>query len=540
MKKHYFSKIIALIASVGLLAACGSNDTNTEESPSGVDSNNSQMVMAQVNPPLTFNTINGGDAASKFVQAFMFDSLLDMQEPLEFLPKLADSFETEDNQTFTISLNQDAVWSDGTPITSDDFLFTLNRAADKEVESQIGSYIAVLEGVDDNGKLPEGESDIPSLVKVDEHTFTFTTKQPVDPNLVKEQIGVNVMLLPKHILEDVEKSELSEHPFMLNPTVTSGPFSFEDYKRDQYIQFSANSDYYRGAPELATLYIELMSGSNFAVRIESGEVQMNASASIGKIPVQDYSRIEGLDHIETSLEPNLGFQTMMFNHNTVEDPNVRQAIAKAINREYLVDELLQGTGEVIDGPYTSFHPYFNEDLDIIGYDKEEAASLLESSDWDRPLQLLVPTGNQIREQSANIVAENLREAGFEVEISTFDFSTIMQRANAGDFDLMLMGFTFTLDPDYSSLLGVEGPYNFMNYDSTKSEDLLVAGRLADNAEDRLQIYNELQEVWQDELPFITLYSDFDFAAVSKDVTFGGPRPLGMHYDLNKWSVTGPQ
>lgn len=95
---------------------------------------------------------------------------------MEFTPKLAESFETEDNQTFTIKINKDANWTDGTPVTSADVAFTLNLVANPKTETAVGAYLTVLDGLTDDGKLPEGETEIPSITIVDEKTIQFKTK----------------------------------------------------------------------------------------------------------------------------------------------------------------------------------------------------------------------------------------------------------------------------------------------------------------------------------------------------------------------------
>ncbi|WP_396954485.1 ABC transporter substrate-binding protein [Niallia sp.] len=80
-----------------------------------------------VNPPIAFNPINSSDVASQYIEGFMFDSLLDMPESLKFTPKLAESFETTDNQTYTIKINKNANWSDGNNLNNLSFIFNMER-----------------------------------------------------------------------------------------------------------------------------------------------------------------------------------------------------------------------------------------------------------------------------------------------------------------------------------------------------------------------------------------------------------------------------
>lgn len=527
-----FSIVILL-----LLSACaGANNT---ASTSGGSKENT-MYLGLVNAPVSFNPINSSDIAAAWLEKFMFDTFLEMTAPLEFTPKLAESFETEDNQTFTIKINKDANWSDGTPVTSADVAFTLNLVANPKTETAVGAYLTQLDGLTVNGKLPDGVTEIPSLTIVDDKTIQFKTKEPVDPNMVKEQLGSKFMILPEHILKDVAPENLQKDPFMMSPTVTNGPFKFVKYAKDQYIEYAKNDDYYLGEVELDKLFVKIMPAANLVAQLQTGEIHMNAAGGIGKIAVQDFETVEGFDNVTTKTEKTYGYQNMSFNMDTMSDQKVRQAIAYAIDRQKIVDQLLKGEGEIIDGPYTSISPYLNKDLETYTYDPEKAKQLLEEAGWDfdKTIEFVVPIGNKVREQSANIIAENLKAVGLKLNTTTYDFPTIMSKAKAGDYDLMLIGFTNTIDPDLTTIYGSSGSSNYTMYNNPKVDELLEKGKQEPDTEKRKQIYNELQEIWSEELPIFTLYSDYDFAAVSKDVAFGGPKIFGFHNELYKWSLTG--
>jgi peptide/nickel transport system substrate-binding protein len=545
-------RLLVIVLAITVIAACSSNNnagtSGTSGTASPTASNASEggdkpvadktLFIGMSIPPVAFNPLANGDIASTYVQGFLFDPLLVMDGPLSFVPKLAASIESEDNQNYTIKLDEKAAWSDGTPLTADDVIFTLNRAADPQVNSVYGAYVSILEGVEATGKLPEGQSEIPSVKKVDDHTLTLTTKQPVDPNLVKEQIGSKILILPKHILENVAKDQLAQDPFMLNPTVTSGAFKFVKYEKDQYVQLAANTDYYQGSPKLGNVYIKILTVPNLVAQLQSGEIHMTSGGSPAKIPVQDYETIQNLPDVTSSIEPTLNFQTVLINQAKLTNVELRQAIAYGINRQFIVDELLAGTGEIINSPYTSLHAYSNPDVQSYDYDQEKSKALFQQAGWnfDDTLELIVPTGNQIREQVANIIVENLRQVGVKAQISTFDFPTVMQKARAGEYDLLLMGFTFTMDPDYTSLYGSNEPYNFMKYESAENDRLLLAGKNEADPAKRKEIYNQLQELWQKELPLITLYSDPDFIPVSKKVIKGGPKVFGTFAELQNWDI----
>lgn len=542
---------IVTIFSLLLLAACsgGTSSNVTQDNSnsnsisnstsSNTDEDPTSMFIGLVNPPTGFNPINSGDIAAMFIQKFFQDTLLEMDGALNFVPRLAESFESEDGQHYTVKINKNAKWSDGTPVTSHDVAFTINTIANPKSETTQGANISMLDGLEQNGKLSEGETELSSIKIVDDKTIELTTEVPVDPNYMKEVFALNVLILPKHILGDVPVAELSKHPYMQKPTVTSGAFKFVKYEKDQYVELEANKDYYMGTPELDKLFIKIMPAPNLVAQLQTGELDFNISKGIGKIAVQDYDTVSGFENVETSIEPTIGFQTMMFNNGRL-NADVRKALAMAVDRQLIVDKLLKGFGEVIDGPYTSVSPFLDRSLGKIEYNQEKAKQMLEAAgfDFNTPLELVVPIGNKVREQSAPIIAQSLSKIGVKTEITNYDFPTIMQKGKAGDFDLLLIGFTLTLDPDSSNVYGTDATYNFMGYSNSEMDELLLKGKQEADVNVRKDIYSDIQKIIIDEVPVLTLYSDHDFAGVNKRVKYGKPRTFGTHHNLQKWSVSG--
>jgi peptide/nickel transport system substrate-binding protein len=545
--KSTFQKFMSstAILSLLLLGACsGASETASKDKPkestqskSHEDSNS--MFIGLVNPPTGFNPINSGDVAAMFIQKYFQDTLLEMDGPLNFVPRLAESFESTDGQNYTIKINKDANWSDGKPVTADDVAFTINTIANPKSETTQGANISMLAGLEENGKLKEGQTELSSVKVIDEKTLELTTKVPVDPNYMKEVLGLNILTLPKHILGDVPVEELAKHPYMQKPTVSSGAFTFVKYEKDQYVELAANNDYYMGAPKLEKLFIKIMPAPNLVAQLQTGELDFNVSKGIGKIAVQDYDTVKALDNVTANVEPTIGFQTMYFNNNKM-NKEVRQALSMAVDRNLLVDKLLKGYGEVVEGPYTSVSPFHDKSAGEIEYNPEKAKQLLEEAgyDFNTTLELVVPIGNKVREQSAPIIAQSLGKIGVKTKITNYDFPTIMQKGKAGEYDLLLLGFTLTLDPDVSNVYATGAAYNFTGYSDAKMDELLLKGKQEADVEKRKVIYKEVLTKVIDDVPLLTLYSDHDFAGVNKRVEVGKPVTFGMHHNLQLWSVTG--
>lgn len=544
--KKFSKKMMGFVtaASMMLLAACGNTDgadagsASQDVAGTSAESSTDTLYIGVTNPMGNLSPINAASVSTRWVQRFYFDTLLEMTDPLEFAPKLAESFETTDNQTYTIKLNPEAKWTDGTQITADDVVFTLNLFANPEAET-IGLYLTSLEGVDDSGKLVSG-TEIPNLVAVDETTVTFKTKSPVDPNYVKEMIGTNVFIQPKHVVEAVPVADLNGSDVFTQPTVTSGPYKFVEYVQDSYLELTANEDYYRGAPEISSIFLRTMSATNVATELQTGGLTMNASGGIGEISISDTEMMQKVDGLEVTVQPSWTNQFMYINSNHF-DQAIRQAMSHAVNRETIVNNLLQGNAEITNGPYSSASPYYNENLEPIAYDPEKAKEFIAQSDYDmtRPIELMVPTGNRVRELSANLIEQDLEAVGFIVEQVTYDFPTTLEKARAADYDLYLGGIGVPVDPDLTSYFGAVGASNHSKLDDPEIEALLEAGKVETDSAKRKEIYDEFQVVLQEKAPILPLYSQSDIVIKNKNLD-GGINAYwgGSLYDVHEWTISG--
>ena len=532
--------ILYCLLLVLVLSACSSKD-KTQESTNNENTGEKKVVsVGFMNPVGSINPINTTDVSSKEVINLLFDSLFDVTSDLEFVPKLASSFETTDNQTFKITLAENANWTDGTPVTSEDVLFTLTTMANPDVQSLGIASLNVIQGLDDSGRI-EGEdlTQISGFKIVDEKTFEVTTKSPLDSSYLKENLGYHINIIPKHILGEIEPAELHMNPFIENPNVTSGAFKLVKLAHDSHVEFIPNEDYYRGAPILDQLIFKIMPSSNLVAQLQTGEIQM-VHPGAGQIPVQDYERVRNIPGITTKDGKPYNYQAIWFNTEKIEDPNVRLAMTYAINREMLVDKLLQGEAEVVNGPFTSIHPYFNKEVEIFEHNPEKAKQLLKESNWDmqKPLNITVPVGNQIREQAAAIIAENLKEVGFNAQITKYDFPTLMQKGKDGDFDLLIMGMPLRIDPNRAASIIYDrnGAINYSNYDSPVVQELFAKGSLEPNPEKRKEIYDEMQQVINKDLPLITIFAEYSFNPMSTQMIKGEPKSMGMFYDVHEWDI----
>ncbi|EKN67633.1 family 5 extracellular solute-binding protein [Neobacillus bataviensis LMG 21833] len=535
-----FLTILSILMLLFLSACSGADETSSsskdKEKGNASAGLGDTIVVGVSNAIGSLNPINARDLGAMTLSSILFDPLFEPNEKMEFQFKLAESFETKDNQAFTIKINPKANWTDGKPVTTEDVKFTFETIANPVAQSVGLKTLNIIEGLDDNGQLLKGEKTVKGIEIVDDKTFIIHTKQPTDPNYIKGNL-INFRIIPSHILKDKDLATLHQDPFMLKPTVSNGAYTLVDFKGETQVEFKANPNYYRGAPKTEKLFFKVIPQANITAQLQTGEIHMNYPA-VGAVAIQDIEKVKNMANVEAIDGKGYDYQEIYMNTKTFTDPKMRQAIAYAINRPQIVEKLLKGKAEIIDGPYTKLHPYYNKDIKNYEYDLTKAKKLIEESGWDKnkPIRVNVPVGNQVREQSAVIIAENLKAVGLNVQIQKFDFPTHMQKGAKHDFDLMFLGIPYQIDPDLSAFYGTNGPYNFADYSNPEVDELIMKGKSEPNPENRKVIYDKIQEILHEDLPTISLYSDYLMGAVSKKVKVGLPRQFGMFYDVQDWVV----
>ncbi|GKS14848.1 ABC transporter substrate-binding protein [Paenibacillus chitinolyticus] len=543
-KKHRITWLIVLAAFMTGLSACGAPAASPASSPypggepgKGANTGEKTVYIGIVNAPITLSQINDqGDSASDNVIALLNDSLLNLNEKFEFTPKLAESVDTKDNQTFVVKLNPSAKWNDGKPFTTADVAFTLQTALHPKVETYF--KLNFIEGLNNAGKLEEGKTEISGLKIIDDRTFEVRTKTPVDPLLFKERFGTKVFFLPKHILKDVPPEQIATHPYFQKPEVTIGAFKFANFVKGQYVEVAKNPNYYLPPAKLDKIFIKVLPAANLVAQLQTGEIHMN-SLPVGLIPITEYEKVKALPNVElTTSNPSIPPE-LFFNTANISDARVRQAVAYAINRKLIVDQLLKGQGEVIDGGIPSYHPNFNKDIQTYPYDPEKAKKLLQEAKWDtsKPIRFLIPVGNKVREQAADILVQNLQAVGLKVQVQKYDFATLIQKVRKKEFDLTIFNRDFYIEPSsYFTLYKSDSTSNYYSYNNPKVDELITKGETESDPAKRRQIYNELQAVIHEDVPTLAVYSEKRLLAVSKDVLVGKPRDIGMYNNTNEWDL----
>ena len=526
---------VVLVLAMALVSGCGGKAKKEAATKTVSDT----LYIGMANAPEFFNPFLNPGIAGKYAIRFMYDTLVSMPEPNQFTPALAESFDSKDNQTFTIKINPKAKWTDGKPVTAHDVAFTLNTIANPKVETSKRTYIKMLEGVDDKGILPEGVKAISGVKVVDDRTLTLKTKTAVDPNYLKSFLGFEVFIAPKHVFEKVEPTAFSTFEASIKPSVTSGPFKFVTYKTNDHVEYAANTDYYRGVPKLKKIFIRIMNGTNLVTELKSGGIQMVAGGGIGILPIKDLDMLKKDSKLVIRTAPALQNQNLDIN-NSLPEFNVkfRQAVTTAINRKQIVDQLFKGTAQVVPTLFTPASSVYDKNVTPLPYDPGKAKQLLAESGFDTSKEIIlsVPIGNILREQSADLIQQDLKAIGLNVKQQKMDFPTLLAKARKGEYQMILIGYGLTVDPDYSSYFVPGGSNNYAHTNDAKLTKMMLDAAAMTSADKRKVAYSEIQKYMKEQQFITCLYSPDYIIGQSKSLK-GGTKDFwdGSLSNLHEWS-----
>ena len=474
---------------------------------------------------------------NKYAVGLQFLPLVELDSDLNFQPMLADSVMTEDNLTFTVHINDEAVWSDGTPVTAEDVEFTVLRLASPVINNATMMLYA-FEGVGDDGFVEEGATGIEGIRVVDEKTIQFTSKYPMALTTFENTYGRYLHTLPKHVLGEYSEEELLTLDWFNHPDVVSGPYILTDYDTDHYISYTANENYWKGAPKIGKLNIKIVEGSQIYSGLQSGEIDITHH-TMTAIPQEDYESIEALENVETVYGLPITNQSAFVQTANIPDARVRQALVYAIDRNQLVEQLLKGHGEVVDGFLSSASPFFDDSIEPISYDPEKAKELLEEAGWDgsQTLRFYVNSGDSTFVNGAQVLAAQWAAVGIRVEVTTVDLATLMTVAGSTDYDIMAVQYTYApVDPypDVDWLLSGEGSWT--GYADASISEALAGTQQTSDIEEIRSLYSIVDKKVQEDVPMFSVYVISAQGAVSSRLSGAKPSAYGFFNDVQNWDI----
>ena len=474
---------------------------------------------------------------NKYAIDLIFLPLMELDQDLNFQGMLADSITTEDNINFLVHIDDKATWSDGKPVTAADVEYTVLRLASPVVNNTTLMLYA-FEGVGDDGFVEKGATGIDGIQVIDDKTVQFTSKYPMALTTFQNTYARYLHIMPKHVIEKFSEEELTTADWFNHPDVISGPYFLKDYDNDHYISYEANADYWKGAPKIEKLNFKIVDASQIYSGLQSGEIDITHH-TMTAIPQEDYDSIEALENVEVVYGLPITNQSAFVQTKNIPDAKVRQALLYAIDRQQLVDQLLKGHGEVVDGFLSSASPFYDDSITPFSYDPEKAKELLAEAGWDgsKTLKFFVNSGDSTFVNGAQVLVAQWAQVGINVEVQTVDLATLMTKAGTDEYDIMAVQYTYApVDPypDVSWLLS--GEDSWTGYSSDEINAALEGTQQTSDVEEIKELYSVVDKKVQEDVPMFSVYIISAQGAVNKRLSGAKPSVYGFFNNVQNWEI----
>lgn len=469
-----------------------------------------QLNIAWNAPPPDFNPLTAVSRA----QGWFFNSVMSSLtmanfETQEFDPDLAESWEAApDGNSYTFVIRRDAKWHDGEPVTANDIAFTYRLALNPATQSKQTGKLALIRGAADY--TDETTDDVPGIQVTGDHTITFEMEFPNGLFIYETLFSI----LPEHILGNVEPSDLAQHEFFINSPIGSGPFKFVQYQPDQFVEVEANSDYYFGEPQLSKIVYNIIeSPDTISIALGRGEIDMpvfdggTAETSLFEQYIED----DGFRIVGTQGSSVVGYG-WNYRIEDLTDPRIHQAFLYALDRASLIQAFNADNGTIFNSFMT--HSWYQkpEWAEMYPYDPERARALLEEAGWDSNrtvnVSLITLANEQVR---AQVAAEQqmLAEVGLMIEFQEMELPVWVDTFyDTHDYELVRVTFGVFPDPDgFLNFHMTADSQDAFGYANPELAEKIEQGRRTVEQEERISIYQEINEEMLTTLPVCPLYME---------------------------------
>ena len=467
----------------------------------------------------------------------MFLPLVDEQPDFKTIePRLAESWEfSDDRRSLTFHLRDDVVWSDGEPVTSDDVVFTYNAWTNPDVAWESAFALEAVEGVE----------------AVDEHTVRFDFSRAYSTQLL--DVAAGAVILPEHTWGQKPFDEWrTAGDWFRENLVVNGPFDLESWTPQQEVVLVRNPRYYEeGLPYLDRLVLRIVPNqANQLTQLLTGDLDL-----VIQLSPDDVERVEATEGVRiipywTRAYISLGLNQRRAPFGQVE---VRRAITLGIDRQTLVDSIWGEYGRVIASPIPPNIWAYNEDVEPLPYDPDEARRLLDEAGWTdsdgdgvrdkdgEPLtiDLMTNTGNRQREDAMVLIQEQLGRVGVAVTPQALEFNTMIQRVMGGDFDAVITGWSIPTTFDFRYAFAseeIDGGSNVIAYSNPEMDQLLADIRSAPTLEEAKPLIDRLQVMLQEDQPYTFLWQSQRLVGVRNRLQGVNPNHLFSLFEARHWWV----
>ena len=430
---------------------------------------------------------------------------------------------SRDGMIYNFSLNPKAVWHDGQPVTSDDVIFTIQMMSS------------------DNSPMP---ADIRQFwqqietIRLDDKTLQFKLPEPFAPFLEYLTFGV----LPSHLMGDLTFTEMVDNAFNMQP-IGSGPFQFDHLITSEGqisgVVLSAFKDYYSQGAYIDKIAFRYYQDARAAyAAYKAGDI-----GGMGEVAPDILAEVlteEGLNLYTTRL-PEMTLLLLNLDSPQVtffQDVNIRKALMQGLNRQAMINTLLQGQAILADGPIFPGTWAYYDGIEHYSYNPDQAIALLREGGFTLPasggdvrtsedgtqlsFELLYPDDSE-HASLANAIQRNWATLGIQVTLTALPYDQLVsERLDTSNYQAALVDLNLSRSPDpdpypFWHQAQISSGQNYSMWDDRQASEYLEQARITTDLGARTRLYNNFQVRWSQELPALPLYYPVYTYAVSSDV-----------------------
>lgn len=498
----------ALLAAFGIAVIFGCSKAKSPD----LEAN--RVVVGIESNPVSFDPRLATGAKSIRINALIYSGLLRMGTDALPEPDLAETWEMNDETTYTFHLRKGVKAHDGGIIDARDVAFTFRSILDKNLKSAYRSDFEVIKSIE----TPDNE------------TVVIKLKRPHAPFLTNMMIGI--------IPERAKDRDIAREP------LGSGPFKFESWDFGSEVHLTAFEDYYGGAPSIKTVIFKVVPNDvTRALEMLKGEVDILEN----NLPLDYLKEFSGKPGIRIITSPGISYSYIGFNlkHEALAKKPVREAIAHAIDRHAVIDYMLAGTGEPATGLLSPRNWAYDPEVRTYKYDPELSKRLLDKAGYPDPdgdgpeprLKLTFKTStNRERIRIVHALAAYLKKVGIEVKVLTYEWGTFYADIKSGNYELMSLSWVGITEPDiYRYVFHTESfppaGANRTFYNNPEIDRLTDLGRITVDKTARKKIYSSIQKILAQDLPYVSLWYNHDVVVMDDRIQGFEIRPGGDYLSL---------
>ncbi len=479
------------------------------------------------NNPRDYDPATTHGAGDKLV----FSGLVAFDPRMNLIPDLAENWKVSpDGMTYTFQLRQNAKFHDGRPVTSQDVIYSWERAADPKTQSDtVLTYLGDILGVQE---MHAGQADhIRGLKAIDDHTLQVTIDAPKPYFLLK-------LTYPTAFVVDRANVE-SGSDWYRHPNGT-GPYKLIQWKPFQQIVYQADPDFYLGPPAIPYVVIQLYSGDSQGL-YEAGQVDMTGVYSIDRFldPSEPLHQ-----ELVTGVDLCTNYIVFDVTQPPFDDVKVRQAFTMAFNRQQYIDVVMNGHALPAIGPYPPGLPGFNIGLKGLPYDPVQARQLLAQSKYGgaQGLPPIVYTdaglGSSISPDVAALAQMWKQNLGVTITVENIQPDVYFDRIFSGHHGQLFSGGWCADYPDPENFADVlfhtGAEQNNGNYSNPQLDKLLEAARVEQDVSKRIQLYQQAEQTIVDDAPVLFTVHTLTYMLVKPYVKGFVLTPIDISIERYMW------